>query len=238
MSRVLTKSFITLSLLALAGWLLYPGGQASRNTRVAPWLQPESASSSFPLAMAPYLASQQVRRASSQETALEEWAFDFAGFERHFAEHVSAENNSILNDQLPRQFQSVFQNLPPSLDAKSVERISFLFRKSFPGTAGEQLSTVFGPIYYYHYEKEAAAKRIAQLHPPGSTEYTSALLDSAEAMQNEHFSREQVDQLFGKQNSLNRYLLQRRLVREDPELSAEQKRLTLRDLQSAFEIVK
>jgi hypothetical protein len=226
-------------LLATAGWLLYPGDQPVRAEKVIPWHQPEAAFESFPLAIAPYLESQHVvRRGSTQQHPAHTWAFDFGALERQFARALATGKELIPDENLLRQFESAVQDLPSSLPSESVERIALLFEKSFPDTTGEQLAGLFGPMYHFHTEREAAAAHLAGRHPAGSLEQTRALLDSAEALQREHFNSEQVEQLFGRQNALSRYLLERRLVREDPRLSPEEKQIALRDLQNSFRVVK
>jgi hypothetical protein len=234
-----TKPLLIFFLLATAGWLLYPNDQPVRAKKVIPWRQPATTFESFPLTIAPYLTSQQVvRRSGSQKSPAQTWVVDFDVFERQFAKSLPPGKELVLDDNLLRQFEGALQGLTSSLPSESVERIAFLFGKSFPSPTGEQLAALFGPIYHYHTQKDAAAARLAELYPPGSLELTEGLLNSTEALQRKYFSNGQVEQLFGNKNAVNRYLLQRRLVRENPRLSPEEKRVALLELQNSFKVAK
>lgn len=162
------------------------------------------------------------------------WSMDFAPIERQFATYLQGATELTLNENLFRQLQIAVQALPSAMSESCLERIEFLLSKSFPGATGKRLAALFTPSYHFQAALKMESERIARGYPAGSIAATSALLESTEALQRKFFSPREIEQLFGRSNELNRYLLARRRVREDARLSAEQKRVALQQLQQSF----
>jgi hypothetical protein len=217
-------------LVAAAVWRLHDFPQAKFSS--GPWQQPASAFENYPVPMAP--AHPKASNENGGDASGGQWQFDFALLEQQFAVTLAGTGELTLDDNLRRQFESVLQDLPMPLSRESLDRIEHLFRKSFPGQAGQQLSALFGPMRHYHAAQKSEAETIAALHPAGSLAATAATLDSAQRLQAQLFGDEQIRQLFGQSNALSRYLLERRRVRESSTLTPEEKRVALLDLQQSF----
>lgn len=227
--RPLTSVSIAL-LIATAGWQLfdYPQPVLSQGD----WHQPAAASRYHPEPMAPLHPKELL----STEATTNRWTFNFAPLEEQIATSLAGRRSLKLDDNLLRQFQSAFQALPTPLTSASLQRMELLLRKSFPEPAGGQLAQLIGPLYRYHLALETESLRLAERYPTGSFAASAALFEVSENLQQRHFSPDQIQQLFGRANALSRYLLERRRVREDPDLSLEQKRVALRGLQESLKV--
>ncbi len=159
------------------------------------------------------------------------WPFDFAVIETDVARFLAhAANTPRPDETLARLFEQIVLDLPDDLDENSVERIGLLLQKSFPGAQGETLAALFPPLFRYRQALAAETDALQTTTAVDTLQFAQASLRAAQRLQVEHLGPTLATQLYANQNALTDYLLQRRQIREDATLSAEQQELALRAL--------
>lgn len=166
-----------------------------------------------------------------------QWNFDYSGIETLLAQihsrsrfNHNQKNNTIgFTTTDAERFSKAIQSLPDNLSAASLQRIQFLITKGFPDDIGHQLAKVTIGFYQLQSTTDTRAE-----HKP------TQLADKVLAFKNkvdrqDHFlGKDVAHQLFGKQRSISYYLLQRRAIKEDTQLSSEQKRKRLQSLKNTL----
>ena len=166
-----------------------------------------------------------------------QWNFDYSGIETLLAQihsrarfnHNQKKNTIEFTTTDAERFSKAIQSLPDNLSAASLQRIQFLITKGFPDDIGHQLAKV--TIGFYQLQSTTDTRTE---HKP------TQLADKVLAFKNkvdrqDHFlGKEVAHQLFGKQRSISYYLLQRRAIKEDTQLSSEQKRKRLQSLKNTL----
>ena len=173
------------------------------------------------------------------------WDFDYSAIEALLTQIHSREsfNNNQPNSTMTlaasdaELFSKAIQSLPKNLSAASLQRIQFLITKGFPDDIGHPLAKVTIAFYQLQSTTDTHTE-----HKPADLpkhEYTQ-LADKMLAFKNkadrqDHFlGKDVAHQLFGKQRAIAYYLLQRRAIKEDTQLSSEQKIKQLKSLKDTL----
>lgn len=149
--------------------------------------------------------------------SIQQWHFDYEVTEKILTQVTLASNGEpLLNSDLAKTLTKAVNSLPENLDDTELKRIAFLVSKNFPdlnptpeknNITEAQLSTLL--VNYYHLK--SAERNLDKLIDKQFT-FQDRFLATV-ARQNHYLSTYVATQLFGKQRSITRYLLERRAIR-------------------------
>lgn len=149
--------------------------------------------------------------------SIQQWHFDYEVTEKILTQVTLASNGEpLLNSDLAKTLTKAVNSLPENLDDTELKRIAFLVSKNFPdlnptpeknNITEAQLSTLL--VNYYHLK--SAERNLDKLIDKQFT-FQDRFLATV-ARQNHYLSTDVATQLFGKQRSITRYLLERRAIR-------------------------
>jgi hypothetical protein len=181
------------------------------------WQQPVAANTLFPNAI-----------------SAQQWHFDYESIENILA-HVELSHAGELriNPELVSILTKVTDSLPPDMSEQALERIGFLISKSFshlPHTA-EKLTDVL--INFYHLQYTSNKVQTVEDSTQGSRGKLKGILEE-EARQNYYLGKNVANQLFGKQQNISRYLLKRKVIKENSALSTQQQKQQLDSLSNSM----
>jgi 4-amino-4-deoxy-L-arabinose transferase-like glycosyltransferase len=176
-----------------------------RNAK-AEWQQPIAANTLFP-----------------NPISRQQWHFDY-----EVTEHIlglvklNSSGEPLLNPELAMSLAKATASLPQNMNEKTLQRIAFLISKSLPHTPnkGEVLAALL--INYYHLQSATNKVNAIAEAPLSTTEKLTDFLQE-EARQNHYLGEEVATQLFGAQRNITRYLLERKVIKENVDLSPQQK---------------
>ncbi|TVP57221.1 MAG: hypothetical protein EA349_06985, partial [Halomonadaceae bacterium] len=125
--------------------------------------------------------------------------------------------------------------LPQPLATHDLKRVVLLSRLGFPPQEGEQVAeTLTGTLLYLQ------AKRAAETETSGDASLASAesRFATAVALQDQFFGKNQAHKLFSHRRQLEGYLLERRQIQTNPELSEQQRQQALADASQRFKATR
>jgi len=197
------------------------------------WYQPSIINSRYPTLISP-----------------NNWGFDYSAIEALLLQIHSRKrfNNNQPNNSQPNNtitftaddaelFSKAIQSLPKNLSAVSLQRIQFLIAKEFPRDIGNQLAKL--TVGFYQLQ---SATDTHTVHKPTDlprhehTQLANKILTfkNKTDRQNHFLGKDIAHQLFGKQRAISYYLLQRRAIKENTQLSSEQKTKKLQSLKNTL----
>lgn len=177
------------------------------------WQQPVAANTLFPDAI-----------------SAQQWHFDYEAIENILANvQLSNTGELLINPGLVSILTKVIDSLPQDISEQALQRIGLLISKSFshlPHTA-KKLTDVLIKFYHLQYaeNKDHSAENkdhSAEKNTQSTRGKLKALL-AEEALQNHYLGKDVASQLFGKQQDITRYLLERKIIKENSALSRQQK---------------
>lgn len=166
----------------------------------------------------------------SQPMSSRQWPIDFEAIEQRFSDIDTDRSGQLeLDARVAESLKQTVLHLPASISDELLERISLLFRKSFPGPKGEQLASLFRNYWDY----EQALERAARKRREGSARVS---MDSSEiaALQKKYLGDTTAAELYGKQNTISAYLSARRQIQNDAGLSDSVKQDRLAALEREY----
>lgn len=172
----------------------------------AEWQQPVSVNTLFP-----------------SPISRQQWHFDYAVIEQILGSvKLNSSGELLLNTELAKHLATATVSLPHNMNDKALQRIAFLISKSFPHIPeeGNTLATLL--INYYHLQSATEKDQTLVKSPLNIAEKFSAFLQE-NARQNHYLGEEVAIQLFGENRDIKRYLLERKVIKENVDLSPYQK---------------
>jgi hypothetical protein len=167
----------------------------------------------------------------------QQWHFDYESIENILTNvELSNTGELLINPGLVNILTKVTNSLPPDMSEHALQRIGLLISKSFshlPHTE-KKLTDVLINFYHLQYaentdhsveNKDHSAENNTQ-----STRGKLKALLAEEARQNYYLGKNVASQLFGKQQGITRYLLERKVIKENSALSTQQKKRQLNAL--------
>jgi hypothetical protein len=206
-------------------WSLHGDLPAIDYNDKADWRQPIVSSALFPTPI-----------------SAQQWHFDYGATEqiltrvKHSGKEPSNDKDQahlLLNPGLAGVLTKAVDSLPSNMDDKALQRTAFLVLKGQPGLVGKQLASVL--INYYqlqHASKIAASSDNSKLALTDQLSILQAKFLATQARQNHYLGTHVATQLFGKKRNITRYLLERRAIKENSNLSQQQRQMQLHKLQS------
>lgn len=150
------------------------------------------------------------------------WILDFAAAENALMQpDASTVVKAAVDDQTEILLQQVCREIPAHASAEILGRVRTLILRLFPDASGERFARLV--MQYYEYQQA-----LTNLGAQGND------LAHLVALRHQYFGADVTEALFGSQQTLARYLLQREQIASDPALSAEQKQHALKTLQQHF----
>jgi len=179
------------------------------------WRQPQSVSVKYPL-----LISQH------------HWPFDYELVELALQEVKLDEEGALLIDADTADVLSrAVAELPVGMNENILQRVIFLTAKGLPGPAGEQLALILKNYYRY----QQTSKEISGLDTEKVGEVRSEHLFQQDiALKELYMGKEVTKGLFGHKHLVRNYLFSRRKVNENSDLSRQQKKQRLTELEDQF----
>jgi len=142
-----------------------------------------------------------------QPIVVQQWHFNYAETEQILAKvKLNSHGELLLNSGLAKILTKAIESLPVNMDDKALKRLAFLVSKGAPAThtaAGTDLATLL--INYYHLQ-------YAEIKQLKTTDKLATFQQKVE-LQNHYLGIDVANQLFNKQRSITRYLLERREIR-------------------------
>lgn len=176
------------------------------------WQQPLSVTEHFP-----------ERLASSS------WQFDFDEIEQML---LTVKHNEIgeliVNATTAKILQDVVIKLPSGMQDAQIQRVVFLIEKGLPGEVGQQLAKLVTGFYYLQQFALNTSEVLQDLESKEKSFQQTVL------HQELYLGKAFAHKLFGKQNSVTRYLYARRRIIENTDLDQKQKQQQLLILQDRF----
>ena len=183
------------------------------------WRQPNAISSIFP-----------------EPLSTDEWQFDYDDIEQVLARIKQGEsNNLIINETTAVILNEAVSNFSEETNENSLRRIRFLVSKGMRGDAGQELGEIL--VSFYRYKKAEAKEKLLEKTSQAKTKslkVQETRFEQTLLIQERYLGPEVSEQLFGRKNALNRYLLARRRVSENASFTAIQKQKILGQLQQQF----
>jgi hypothetical protein len=189
------------------------------------WYQPSIINSRYPTLISP-----------------NNWNFDYSAIEALLLQIHSRKrfNNNQPNNSQPNNtmtftaddaelFSKAIQSLPKNLSAVSLQRIQFLIAKEFPDDIENQLAKLTVGFYQLQSATDTRAE-----HEPTQLADKMLTFKNKVDSQNHFLGKDTAHQLFGKQRAISYYLLQRRAIKENTQLSSEQKTKKLQSLKNTL----
>jgi len=181
------------------------------------------------------MPDRQIAAANSTTTLISnhEWAFDYPPVEGLIQTLVIGSDNSlVLNSHTAEVLDSIASALPETLTNADIERIGFLAQQGFSAPAASSVATTLTGFLRYR-----QAERHSQRNTNDNNELVpaEARFELSVALQNQYLGTAQAEQLFGQQRRLKQYLLERRAIQANSELSATQRQNMLERTSHQFE---
>ena len=189
------------------------------------WYQPSIIDSRYPTLISP-----------------NNWDFDYSTIEALLVQIHSRKrfNNNQPNNSQPNNtmtftaddaelFSKAIQSLPKNLSAVSLQRIQFLIAKEFPDDIENQLAKLTVGFYQLQSATDTRAE-----HKPTQLADKMLTFKNKVDRQDHFLGKDTAHQLFGKQRAISYYLLQRRAIKENTQLSSEQKTKKLQSLKNTL----
>jgi hypothetical protein len=174
------------------------------------WQQPVAANTLFPNVI-----------------SAQQWHFDYESIENILATvKFSYTGKLLINPELVSILTKVIDSLPQDMSEQALQRIGFLISKSFshrPNIA-KKLTNVLINFHHLHYAQNKI--HTAANSTQNTQEKLTAFLGK-EARRNQYLGKEVASQLFGKQQDITRYLLERKIIKENTALNTQQKKQQL-----------
>ncbi|MGK0248432.1 MAG: hypothetical protein ACI910_001163 [Oleispira sp.] len=174
------------------------------------WQQPIAANTLFPSAI-----------------SAQQWHFDYESTENILANvEVSNTGELLINPELLCILTKVIDSLPPDMSDQVLQRIGLLISKSFshrPHTA-KTLTDVL--INFYHLSYAENKVHTVEKNTQSTREKLKFFL-TKEARKNYYLGKDVASKLFSNQQDITRYLLERKIIKENAALSTQQKKQQL-----------
>mgnify|MGYP003626368813 CR=1 FL=1 len=194
--------YATVTLWSIHGYL--PSTFTSEQTD--DWQQPIAASTLFP-----------------NTISAQQWHFDYESTEKILSKVEFTNTGELLiNPKLVSILTKVINSLPQDMSEKALLRVGFLISKSFPHLPHEAKKLTDVLINFYHLQYASNKVQSIENNPQNSHKKLQAFLGE-ETRQNYYLGKDVATQLFGKQRAITRYLLERKVIKENPELNTHQK---------------
>jgi len=135
----------------------------------------------------------------------------------------------IIDSSLAEIFNNATKQLPENLDDKNIHRLSFLLSKMFPVMTDQQIGNTFSNYYRY--------RQVKQQLMTSNQEQTSSEADVFNRdieLKNKFLGKEITNKMFGQKDQLTRYLIARKLVIRNKQLSPQDKQKKLSALKNEF----
>jgi hypothetical protein len=160
----------------------------------------------------------------------QQWHFDYESIENILA-HVELSHAGELriNPELVSILTKVTDSLPPDMSEQALERIGLLISKSFSHLPRTEKKLTDVLINFYHLQYTENTDHSVKSNTQSTRSKLKALL-AEEARQNYYLGKNVASQLFGKQQGITRYLLERKVIKENSALSTQQQKRQLNAL--------
>ena len=180
------------------------------------WRQPQSVSVKYPLLISKH-----------------HWPFDYELVELALQEVKLDEEGALLIDaDTADVLLRAVAELPVDMDENILQRVMFLTTKGLPGPAGEQLALVLRNFFRY----QQASTEISGLDNVTVGEVRSEhLFQQDVALKELYMGKEITAGLFGHKHLVRSYLFSRRKVNENSDLTRQQKKQRLAELEGQFQ---
>lgn len=155
--------------------------------------------------------------------APQQWHFDYEAAELILAKVTFTDKGELLlNPELAKILSKAIDSLPKQLNDEALQRINFLLAMSFPKRtrAAEELGRLL--INYYHLQY-AVTQASSTDHKSSNTRDKLAAFLETVARENHYLGEDNATLLFGEQRSITRYLLERKIIKENATLNQQQK---------------
>ena len=164
--------------------------------------------------------------------SMQQWHFDYAAIEHILAKVKFSKNSKLLlNPKLAENLAEAVASLPQNMNDRALQRMAFLVSMSLPylPKEAEKLATLL--ISYYHLQYATHKAHSIEKDLLKTTDKLQAFLQK-EALQNHYLGESVATQLFGKQRTITRYLLERKAIKENLNLTSQQKQHLLHALKN------
>lgn len=162
----------------------------------------------------------------------QQWHFDYETAERILTEVKFSKNGELLiNPELAEILSKAVNSLPKEMNNEALQRIDFLIAMSFPNhpQAAKTLAKLLINYYHLQYATTSASSTDSNSH---STDNKLTAFLKKESLENHYLGEDNAAQLFGKQRSITRYLLERKAIKENTDLNPLQKNQQLNMLKN------
>jgi hypothetical protein len=181
-----------------------------------------------------------VARWSPMPISSREWEFNYQPVEALVQTLVIGSDSDLeLNRHTAEVLGRIASALPGNLTQADIERIGFLSRQGFPGSAiSEVVSNVADDVAntlmgFLRYQQAARAQEQTARNGSGLT--TAQLrFERSVALQNQYLGKAEARQLFGQQRRLQQYLIERQTIQANVDLSAAQRQEALDHVSEQF----
>lgn len=176
------------------------------------WVQPTAVSREHPQLISP-----------------QQWHFEFQEAETILGrlDHDSGQG-LILNRHTTDILRRAAATLPDTMSQEAIERAGFLAGHGFPSArVGDQAARLFTAMIRYQ-------QALRQEPKSNRSESARARFENTVALQNHYFGGDAAQQLFAHQRRLRQYLIARRQLQDDPDLSEDQREQALKALSKEF----
>lgn len=134
---------------------------------------------------------------------------------------VLTEDGDVVVDKMALSaLRAAFDTLPPDLGADDVAALQAMIRRGLPGKAGEQTAKIVGDYYGY---RQALATFNAHQPTPTTPDAERERLEQLAELRQQHLGPVVATQFFAQDEAYERYIIERRRVESNLNLSAEEK---------------
>lgn len=160
----------------------------------------------------------------------QQWAFDFSEAEKILVTiPVDEHNQLVFNDKTAKLIEQLIVAVTAHKNPKTLARVETLIEKTLAQPAGKQLAIAVNRYgQYLDYTARQSPKAFTNLEDLANKN------NDKKTAQIELFGLVKAQQLFGKKNRLNDYLLSRLKINSDKTLSKKEKERLLNDLVLQF----
>lgn len=163
------------------------------------------------------------------------WLFDYSKVEGMlWMIKFNEDKSPILSSQTAKTLERIIAVLPEDLDAKNLQRLTFMVQKSVPGAGGKSLAPLVKQYYFYQQKYDA---RIQAINSATGEERLSLLTNNSQQMmldQTRFFGQQTASQLFKQTNARADFLNAMRVVNLTPHLSPKEKAAQLTELRKKY----
>lgn len=134
---------------------------------------------------------------------------------------VLTEDGDVVVDKMALSaLQTAFDTLPSDLSADDVAALQEMIRRGLPGKAGEQTAKIVGDYYGY---RQALAAFNSQQPTPTTPDAERERLEQLAELRQKHLGPVVAARFFAQDEAYERYIIERRRVESNLDLSAEEK---------------